>query len=376
MGGVFPLPEPVTPGWLTDVLREAGVLTRGSVESIEEEGTGAFNSATMRLRVSYSPDASEDAPTRLVLKRNIPTEWGREAGADEVRFYRLMASLPDVPGIVPCYAAALDEESGDSLVLLRDLAETHRPPRTRNQVVGIVEGVPDAADIAAVVEALARVHAYWWNSPLLGEGHFEIGYWTRSRERFAAYLARRMAAWQRVLERDGEWLPAEVRKLYEGVFARLPAFWERWLRPRFACLRDLTLTHGDAYFANFLCPTPPTTGATYLIDWQSPGVDIGAYDLVNLCATFWTSEQRHEDEREVGILRHYLATLQASGVTEYGWEDLLRDYRLGLVFWLLMPVQDAADGSARDYWWPKMQCLMAAFREWGCEEMMEGNAGD
>lgn len=353
------------------VLSQSGILVTGAVETVAEEATDAFNSATVRLRVRYSTDAPADAPTRLVLKRNAATEWSRESGADEVRFYTLIASLADLPPVIPpCYAAATDAESGDSFLLLRDLSETHQPPRSRDQLVGIVDGVPASVDVTAVVETLARLHAFWWEHPLLGSGRLEVGYWSRTRERFDAYFAHRRASWERVLASEGEWLPSDVRELYESVFERLPAFWERWLRPRFNPLRAVTLTHGDAYFANFLCPIPPATGSAYLLDWQSPDGDVGAYDLVNLCATFWTPEQRHEDERELGILRHYYATLQAYGVRGYTWDDLLRDYRLGLIFWLLMPVQDAADGSARDYWWPKTQCLLAAFREWECEKLL------
>ena len=367
----FPVPDPVTPHWLSAALGASGVLGRGAVEAVEWEPTAAFNSATVRLRVRYSADVPAGAPTRLILKRNIAEEWAREAGADEVRFYALVASLADHPPVtVPHYAAAHDAESGDSYLLLRDLSTTHRPPITRDQQVGIVEGVPDAAHIAAVVETLAQLHAYWWEHPLLDSGRLEVGYWSRTRQRFEEYLRRRTTSWRRVLAREGTGLPADVRALYERVLARLPAHWERSLRPRFEARHHLTLIHGDAYFANFLCPDPPGTGSTYLLDWQSPGVDIGGYDLANLCATFWTPEQRHEGGREEGILRRYHATVRAHGVSEYAWEDLLADYRLGLIYWLLVPVQDAADGARVDYWWPKMQCLVAAFREWGCEEAL------
>ncbi len=47
----------------------------------------------------------------------------------------------------------------------------------------------------------------------------------------------------------------------------------------------------------------------------------------------------------------------------YEWDDILTDYKLGLIFWPLMPVQDGADGSRKEYWWPKMHSLAAAFRD-------------
>ena len=71
------------------------------------------------------------------------------------------------------------------------------------------------------------------------------------------------------------------------------------------------------------------------------------------------------------VLRRYHAALQAHGVKGYTWDDLVTDYQNGLIFWLVMPVQDGADGSWKDYWWPKMQCLVAAFRDWRCEALLE-----
>lgn len=95
---------------------------------------------------------------------------------------------------------------------------------------------------------------------------------------------------------------------------------------------------------------------------------------MHLCATFWTPTQRHEHNREQTMLRRYHATLQHHGIQQYSWDDLLRDYQTGLIFWLLMPVQDAADGADKDYWWPKMQCLVAAFREWNCAAMLASSS--
>jgi thiamine kinase-like enzyme len=260
--------------------------------------------------------------------------------------------------------------SGNSYLLLQDLSRTHQPPVTRDQQISIVDGVPRAEDITAVVGSLAHLHAYWWEHPLLKGDRFDVGYWSGTAERFERYWQRRSTSWNRLISNESAWFPHGVRVLYEQMLAHLPQYWKQHLEPRFQRRKQLTLTHGDAYFANFLCPQPPATGPAYLLDWQSPSFDIGGYDLANLCATFWNSEQRHENQREAMALRCYYRTLQADGVTNYTWGDVLTDYQHGLIFWLLVPVQDAADGSRKDYWWPKMQCLLAAFREWRCEALL------
>src|SRR5882724_11781287 len=211
MNAFISVPEPLTPQWLTTVLRHSGVLREGEVRGVKKETTGAFNSHTSRLFLRYSPDAPVEAPRRLVLKQNVQSTWGQEAGMEEVKFYQLVASLPDHPPvIIPCYAAATDSQSKNSYVLLQGLAETHRPPVTRDQQISLVEGVPPAADIEAVIDTLAQVHAYWWDHPLFGENVFDIGYWSRNAERFALYLRRRKTSWEYLLTREHTWFPDEL----------------------------------------------------------------------------------------------------------------------------------------------------------------------
>jgi hypothetical protein len=70
------------------------------------------------------------------------------------------------------------------------------------------------------------------------------------------------------------------------------------------------------------------------------------------------------------LLRTYLAALEEAGVETYSWEDLVADYRTGLLSWLLVPVHDAAGGSDPSYWVPKLTCLLDAVRDWDCLELL------
>jgi len=368
----FAVPNPPTAAWLTTVLQNVGHLPRGAVAAVELQTSSAFNSNTIFLRVLYSHDAPSGLPTAFVLKQNVPEEWGKAAGIEEVKFYQSVATWPNHPAIIiPCYAAAYNETSRDSYLLLEDLSETHAAPVPRDiQLLMNDEGVPSKMVIGAVVDTLARLHAYWWQHPLLTTDSFPVGYWSRNADRFGQYLTRRRHSWERLSSQAEEWLPSAVRDLYERLFAQLEEHWRRHLYPRFAHGDQITLTHGDAYFANFLSPKVGATGRTYLLDWQSPSFDLGTYDLANLCATFWRSKQRNQLDREMSILQRYHHGLLRHGVTNYSWEQLLTDYRSALIFWVLMPVQDGADGSTREYWWPKMQCLVAAFEEWECDRLL------
>jgi hypothetical protein len=103
MTSYIPVSDPIIPEWLSAVLRQSGVLSQGEVITVERVTTSAFNSQTSRLLLHYSDDASAGAPTRLVLKRNVQEAWGVEAGAEEVKFYTLLTSLPTHhPITTPC----------------------------------------------------------------------------------------------------------------------------------------------------------------------------------------------------------------------------------------------------------------------------------
>jgi hypothetical protein len=276
---------------LTAGLRAAGVLPCGAVTAVDCRPNAAFNSFTTHLTVIYSADAPSSAPRRLLLKRSRPEAWAIKAGAREAAFYRLaMTRRVELPMIVSCYAAAYDERVGSSYVLLADLSESHRASLTRDQQLAAGENVPPEEVSERVVETLARFHAAWWEHPLLGSGAATVGQVhpdRQSHEGWATYMRRRADAWADLVAIEGAWFPDDLRRLYEAVLARTSILWERYLGPRLTTLANVTLIHGDAYFANFLYPIDGA-GQTYLIDWQSPEANLGAGDLANLMATFWT----------------------------------------------------------------------------------------
>lgn len=361
----------ITAAELTAILREAGALPRGVVVGVAVRANAAFNSAVAHLTVAYSPDAPPDAPTALLLKRNLEADWAVRDGATEVAFYRLVAPLAArLPMLLRAVVAAHDPASGDSLLLLPDLSATHATPTERARVLAL-EGVPTDAQLDGIAEALAAFHAHWWEHPALGSAPFAPSGLCGDREAYGRYIEGIAVDWAIFEAAEGANLPADLRATYEHALPRLPALWDRFLAGRVPARRNVTVAHGDCYFNAFLCPRDPA-GQTYIIDWQGPGVDFAARDLVYLCATFWTAAQRRAGDRERRLLRRSHDTLLTHGVRGYGWDDLARDYRLMLALRLFLPVWDMANGSSRAYWWPKMRCLAAAYGDWGCAGMVDG----
>lgn len=363
-------PEQATPLWLTHILSETGVLPYGEVLTIELQPTGAFNSATMRLLITYTPNVPETAPRSFILKCSNGTTWGNQANREEVRFYQLTASLPDYPPLmVTCYSAACDKTSDACYLLLLDLSSTHLVPVPREQQIAIEKGenVPAEIYIERAIDTLATFHAYWWEHELLGSERVPSGY---DDDHFARYCQRRREAVAWLLKNEREMLSPAMQTVCAETAIHFERWWTDYLAPRMQEKSHITLIHGDAYFANMLSPRPGVTGNTYLIDWQSTEPLIGACDLVNLCSTFWTRAQRQESQREQRILQRYLAQLQAHGIRNYSWDNLLLDYRLEIIEWLLSTIQDARNGSAHSYWLPKLQCLSAAFEDWHCMDLL------
>jgi hypothetical protein len=57
--------EEASPAWLTEVLRQAGVLERGRVEEVTARLNEAFNSKVAHLSLTYSSDAPPLHPLKL-----------------------------------------------------------------------------------------------------------------------------------------------------------------------------------------------------------------------------------------------------------------------------------------------------------------------
>lgn len=365
MNNVLLHSDQATPAWLTGILRQQGFLPNGEVLAIQTQPNAAFNSHSTHLQANYSTDAPSGIPDRFLLKCNLQQPWAIPAGVREATFYQTIANWPDHPAMIaPCYDAAIDPGTGNSHILLQDLSATHVAPVIPNLYF---DNLLAEEYLDQVIDTLVRLHAFWWQHSQLGSGITQLASWCKDETSIRHQQQQWQTAWHDLCEKDGEWFPAQLTTLFETVLTHQFALWERYTKPRFTTLSQLTLTHGDTYLSNFLCPRSGQAGITYLIDWQGPEVHRSAMDLVNLLATLWTPPYRAE--REVRALKRYHQGLIAQGVAGYTWQDLVVDYRCALVDWLFQPLQDRLDGASKDYWYSKIQCLAAAFEDWHCAEL-------
>ncbi len=352
-----------TPEWLTTILRGAGILRNGRVDHVQIHPNEAFNSVVAHLEVTYSETSSLSLPSYLLLKLNR-----HHHGALEHIFYQssLDAQSDSLP-IVRCYDTAYSSQTGASHCLLADLSHTHSPPVTREHLLAQA-GIPSMLHLEQIVDTIAQFHAYWWQHPQLGTGDdlFAIRHWYRDHTFYRRHVERRKTEWAQFTGAVGDELPVELRALYTDVLTKLPDLWDRYLAPRLTPAQNITVTHGDCYLTQFLCPKRAEAGTTYLVDFDSVSANFGAFDLAYLIPTFWTRSQRYEQNREQHVLRQYHQALEKYGVRQYDWDTLLTDYKVMVTLMLFDPIWDQTSGASRAYWWPKLHSLADAYSDLNC----------
>ena len=344
--------EEATPEWLTEVLRRAGRLARGGVAAVRVAATSTLLvSEVARLEVTYTRDATRDAPASLFLKLSRPGV-ANNLGRAEVEFYGSVVPEMKDPPVPLCFDAAFDPATGLSHLLLEDLTGTHFQPTPPQP--------PSDTHCEQAVEALAEVHAHWWEQARLGAGVGEL----LSEDEVLAVARGAAESFEKFADFLGDGLSRARRALYEKVIACFPAPWRR-----LSSAKGLTLTHGDAHTWNFMYPR--AEGRTLLIDWQLWHTHVGPRDLAFMMALHWERERRERLEEK--LLRRYHEALSSRGVVSYTWEQCLTDYRWAALRNLFIPAWQWAGGMPEQVWRPNAERAISAFEDLRCAELIEGS---
>jgi hypothetical protein len=344
--------EQLTPEWLTERLRLNGHLARGRVSRLGLEHFKTLFSHIYRLEVTYSRGASPELPRRLLLKAHFTNDAASaEMGRNEVLVYRVLAEAMTDPPVVRCFDASAD--SRGSHLLLEDLSETHDQPE--------LPVPPSTRHCELCVEALAQLHAFWWEHPWLGVKVGEL-FGEASLKKLVALNRKALTGFFDYL---GDRLSAERRKMYEQAIEFVPNFWRR----RLTAVRRNTLIHGDAHVRNMLYPKDAARGRVYLIDLATTNrIRPATNDLAYMMALQWYPEMRARLEER--LLRHYHAALVARGVQNYSWEDCRLDYRYSIVTHLFTPVLQWARGQIpATTWWNNLERISEAYEDLNCDEL-------
>jgi aminoglycoside phosphotransferase (APT) family kinase protein len=207
----------------------------------------------------------------------------------------------------------------------------------------------------AIVDALARVHAHWWNRPPLGEPEPGIR---------RQHLRQAIEAYPRFADHLGDRLAPDRRETYERVLAS--PFLDALLgSPHY--LPGTTLIHGDAHVWNFFVPRH-LQGQTCIVDWHEWSVGKGTDDLVETIALAWYPDRRERLERP--LLRHYHERLLAYGVRDYAWLQCWDDYRASVIAGLFIPIAQWIGGISPNVWWANLERIAVAHQTLECIELL------
>lgn len=98
---------------------------------------------------------------------------------------------------------------------------------------------------------------------------------------------------------------------------------------------------------------------------------LGVSDLSYMMAHWWESDRRRE--LELPVLRHYHESLLSRGVSGYGWEALLSDYRLCVVQSIYVATEwcvvEEDRAKMKWVWLPQLRKAMATYFDHCCDRL-------
>ncbi len=302
----------ITPAWLTDALQAAGlagvVVSSATLTRIGQD-EGFTGGRLYRIGLTYRgmPDR---APMSLVAKLSpsdpVMAAHVYAANCREVMLYTRMVGTTDL-AVPRCYFGAADPDGHASLLLLQDLAGARSVP--------FATGL-STTDAAAVTDALAKIHANWWQSPRLQDLSGmalldEFGFsrcWARYPDKVADLLG-------------GIEIPATFLDLGDHLVAHQAQVYGDLLERG-----PLTCLHRDIHADNVMFGAQ---GEAILLDWQIMGKGRGTYDIGYLLISSLSPDTRLASERN--LVLGYHAALEGYGVTEYAADQCWQDYLKSVV---------------------------------------------
>jgi hypothetical protein len=316
-------PEAITPAWLTAAFARS--LPGADVARVEVVDRHSGTTGRARLRLEYARGAAGPATVFVKLPPFDETQRQLVAFTDmgrrEARFYESLAA--EVPLRVPRpWFAAHGGAPTEYIMVLEDLTASgcHFPKS--------VDAHAEAHG-RHVIEALARLHAHFWEDARFAS---ELAWVPRAmRGALGAKLVEQAHA------KFAAGFPpvfAELCRLYVGHHEAVCDLWDEG---------PATLIHGDIHAGNQFVDGARLGAYDWAVLSRSPGIrDVGIY----LCNSCPTALRRAE---EAGWLRVYRQGLVDAGVAPPPLETLWRGYRRAVLYGWVAATMTAAMG---DRWQP------------------------
>ncbi|MBT4490999.1 MAG: phosphotransferase [Rhodospirillaceae bacterium] len=299
----------INPNWLSRVLSAQPDIGECQVVDLTRQdlnqGAG-FVSQLVRVRMHYE-DKPKAAPGSVIIKM-APSdagtkEFGKLLGLfqREAAFYKYLATNNPCNPPRPYHIDMAD--SGDSFTFVIEDLGSHDQEK-------ILDGCTPA-DAHAVLAALGKLHAKYWNSAGL-EAHDWIPNPSTMAPALTAIAGGTVPGF---LDRFGEHMGPELRASLEealGVYGEMIEF--------AAKAPNQTLCHTDTHLGNILFQA----GQPRFFDWQAIMIQSYSYDVAYFLNGNLATEVRRSHLE--ALLDSYFEALCAGGVRDLSREDVTASY--------------------------------------------------
>jgi hypothetical protein len=348
----IPHPNQIDKTWLTALFKKNGVLDSSGIRDIQVDSSPSANAHIARIQIEYDAEVRGDAPRSLILKTvNAGAGFVKDS---EVNYYgRDYLSLGDAP-VPKCYAAHIAPDNGAYSILMEDLSSTHEKDTSPGFQYGL-----------EVASALARLHVFGWGEERIQK----LDGCIPDKAKLDRYIGHVRPGLDWLLEATRTDIPDLWRETILDVFEHHP----RKMGERTNDPTGFTIVHGDINPGNILYPV--NGGKVYFLDRQpftwSLTTWLGVSDLSYLMVQYWDTEQRRQ--LELSVLEQYHRQLIDNGVTDYGWDQLLADYKLCIPQAMYTVAEWCIQPEDRDrmrwLWRLELERAMQAFFDLGCNEL-------
>jgi hypothetical protein len=317
-------PSRISPEWMTQALREAGVIDEVRVVDLVYAPVGnGLVGDSYRFHLSYDGDQPH-APATVIGKFPAADPASRKSGSEhmlyarEVAFYRELATTVAIhtPRAI---LAEIDPVTNDFTLILEDLA----PARQGDQLAGC-----SLTDSQTAMAEAAALHAPRWGDPALETVDTLVAASIKRNDIHAA-LPAIIGLFK---ERYHGALEPEFMALVDGLPAVLARCRADRSTPR-------TLQHADFRLDNILFDVRSGASPMATLDWQTMVVGPGVVDVAYfLSAGIDPSERRLH---EADLVRFYHSELIRRGIRNYSWGQCWHDYRSQTLHGILVGVVSA-----------------------------------
>lgn len=348
----------ITVDWLKYALKDNPELDPSHLVGFETEQIGqqrGFYGEIFRTSLKYS-NSHENKSIVLKFPPSDQVSTNNQRRENEtIERIRETASFPG-----PNYLFIGSDVENDQYVLaMEDLSDSK--PGDHAQGCSVVEA-------RAVLQALAQLHAEWWNSPDLA--HFTWSNDRRNRELAEADQSGYLEAWEPYLSLWQDHLDPGFLETAKATGPRIEELFT--IQPS----KSVTLNHGDTRLDNIFFQTQNSSKAAILIDWGVSSIRPPGWDVAYFIA--WSLDVEDRRAHEHDLIDEYWNTLVNGGVTDYPKSELLEDIRLGMLSPILPTVRvgsivDPSEPRIRDLAMAVFTRMTAALSDWNCHELLLNN---